>query len=365
MTDMKWSIEKAAQWYQAQPWLRGCNFIPSTAINQLEMWQAETFDLDTIDRELGWAEDLGMNAMRVYLHDLTWHQNPAGFKERIDQYLAVSDRRGIKTIIVLFDDCWHDDPKLGKQPDPQPGVHNSGWLKGPGTKVLKDRSQWGRLEHYVKDIVGSYGKDNRVVIWDIYNEPGNNFLIDLNLPKVMRNLKILGNLINHLATPGPTLQLLRKAFSWARETAPQQPLTAGLYYLRPFLGAKLNSECLALSDIVSFHSYFNLEETRKIVANLEKSGRPMICTEYMARTEGSTFKAIMPFFKGHKIGAINWGLVAGKTQTMYSWEDHYPNGEEPPLWFHDILRPDGSPYNHGERELIQDLCSDESPKHEH
>jgi hypothetical protein len=360
MTDRKWSVDKATEWYQAQPWLRGCNFIPSTAINQLEMWQAETFDLESIDRELGWAADLGFNAMRVYLHDLAWHQDPARFKERIDQYLAVSDQHGIKTIFVLFDDCWHDDPKLGPQPTPRPGVHNSGWLKGPGTKVLKDKSQWGRLEEYVKDIVSAYGNDDRVVLWDLYNEPRNNFLIDLSLPKVLRNLKIIGNLIMHFVTPGLTLQLLRKVFIWAREIAPQQPLTAGLYFLRPFLGAKLNAECLALSDIVSFHSYFNLDETMKVVANLGKSGRPLICTEYMARTEGSTFEAIMPFFKDHKIGAINWGLVAGKTQTIYSWEDHYPTGEEPPLWFHDILCPDGSPYAGKEKELIQKLCKEES-----
>ena len=118
MTDQKWSVEKAQDWYQTQPWLRGCNFIPSTAINQLEILQAESFDLDTIDRELGWAADLGLNVMRVYLHDLVWFQDPAGFKERIEQYLAVSDLYGIKTIFVLFDDCWHDKPELGAQPKP-------------------------------------------------------------------------------------------------------------------------------------------------------------------------------------------------------------------------------------------------------
>ncbi|MBN1316337.1 MAG: cellulase family glycosylhydrolase [Anaerolineales bacterium] len=356
MTEKRWSVEKATEWYQTQPWLRGCNFIPSTAINQLEMWQAESFDLDTIDRELNWAAELGFNAMRVYLHDLVWIQDRKSFKERIDQYLAVSDRHGIKTILVLFDDCWHDDPKLGAQPDPRPGVHNSGWVKGPGTSVLKDRSQWGRLKAYVTDIVGAYGQDDRVVVWDIYNEPGNNFLVSLNAPAWLRYPLIIGKLISHLLAPGPTLQLLRESFSWARDAGPNQPLTAGLYFLRPFLGAKLNPVCLELSDIVTFHSYFNLEETFKIVTSLEMNGRPMICTEYLARTEGSTFQTILPFFKSRKIGGINWGLVAGKTQTMYSWEDYYPDGQEPPLWFHDILRADGSPYSQEEKTLIQEIC---------
>ena len=355
MSRSKWTVERAVDWYQDQPWLRGCNFIPSTAINQLEMWQAETFDLETITRELEWAAGLGFNAMRVYLHDLVWHQDPQGFKDRIAQYLSVSDSLGIKTIFVLFDDCWHDNPKMGKQPDPEPGVHNSGWVKGPGTRVVKDTTQWGRLENYVKDIIGTFGNDERVVIWDIYNEPANNFLVSLKLPVFWRYIKIIGSLIKHLAGRSPTSRLLRQAFTWAREANPKQPLTAGLYYLRPFLQAKLNPVCLALSDIVSFHAYFNLAETEKIVAKLEKPGRPMICTEYLARSEGNTFQTIMPLFKAKKIGAINWGLVAGKTQTMYSWEDHYPNGEEPPLWFHDILRPDGSPYREVETTFIMAL----------
>ncbi len=355
MSDRKWSVEKAAEWYKSQPWLRGCNFIPSTSINQLEMWQSETFDLDTIDRELGWAADLGLNAMRVYLHDLVWYQNADGFKARIDQYLKVSDRHGIKTIFVLFDDCWHDNPTLGVQPDPEPGVHNSGWLKGPGTKVLKDQSQWRRLEGYVKDIISTFGNDERVIIWDIYNEPKNNFLVSLKLSLVLRYALLIRNLIKHLLVPSPTKKLLQKAFIWAREANPTQPLTAGAYFLLSFLGAKLNAVCLELSDIISFHSYFGLRDTEKIVTNLGKHERPMICTEYMARSAGSTFEDIMPFFRSKKIGAINWGLVAGKTQTMYSWEDYYPNGEEPSLWFHDILRSDGTPYSQKENVLIQEI----------
>ena len=355
----KWSVEKAATWYENQPWLRGCNFIPSTAINQLEMWQAETFDLETIDRELGWAQELGFNAMRVYLHDLVWFQDPAEFKERINQYLDAADQHGIKTIFVLFDDCWHDNPQLGQQPAPRPGVHNSGWVKGPGNAVLNDASQWGRLEDYVRDIVHTYANDERVVIWDIYNEPRNNFLVSLNRSTAGRALELLGNLIKHFFFPSPTQKLLHKAFSWAREAAPSQPLTAGAYYLTLFLGARHNQDCLDLSDIVSFHSYFNAEVTSKIIEKLEKAKRPMICTEYMARKDGSTFEAIMPLYKEHKIGAINWGLVAGKTQTIYSWQDYIPDGKEPDLWFHDILRPDGTPYDSQETAVIQELTSKE------
>ena len=78
------------------------NFQPSTAINQLEMFQAATFDPATIDKELGWAEGLGLNAMRVYLHHIAWTTDKAGFKKRLDQYLQIADKHGIKTIMVFF-----------------------------------------------------------------------------------------------------------------------------------------------------------------------------------------------------------------------------------------------------------------------
>ena len=355
MTGKKWTIDEAKKWFSGQPWLRGCNFYPSTAINQLEMWQEESFDPKTIDRELGWAADLGFNVMRVYLHDMVWYADPDGFKKRIDEYLRISAKHGIKTIFVLFDDCWHDEIKLGPQPKPKPGIHNPGWLQGPGRKVLQNKDEWGRLEEYVKDIIGTYAGDARVIMWDIYNEPGNNFLVSLNLPVVVRYVLLIGKLVKHLLVAGPSRDLLVQAFGWAREANPTQPLTAGLYFLKPSIGAKLNPLSLELSDVVSFHSYFNPEDTQALIDMLKPEGRPMICTEYLARGTGNTFQAIMPLFKQDKIGAINWGLVAGKTQTMYSWEDFYPNGEEPPLWYHDVLRPDGTSYKEEEKKFIQKI----------
>jgi len=68
----QWRASAARDWYSEQGWLVGSNYIPATAINQLEMWQADTFDPQRIDLELGWAEGLGMNTMRVFLHDLLW-----------------------------------------------------------------------------------------------------------------------------------------------------------------------------------------------------------------------------------------------------------------------------------------------------
>src|SRR6266850_4463742 len=128
----KWSRQKANAWYHSQPWLVGSNYIPATAINELEMWQADTFDPSRIDKELAWAESLGMNTMRVFLHDLMWKQDPTGFKRRLNTFLNLCARHGIKPMLVLFDSCWDPNPALGKQRAPRPGVHNSGWMQSPG-----------------------------------------------------------------------------------------------------------------------------------------------------------------------------------------------------------------------------------------
>lgn len=349
----RWSREKANAWYVKQPWLVGCNFIPSTAINQLEMWQAETFDPETIDRELGWAAGLGFNTVRVYLHDLLWHAGAAGCKDRIERYLEIAARHRIRTMFVLFDDCWHDDPALGPQPEPRPGVHNSGWVKSPGSRVVRDPAEWGRLEDYVSDIVTTFGSDERVVVWDVYNEPGNRFLLSLGLPTFPRYARLIYQLLSYLLLPSPTAPLLRAAFSWARSARPSQPLTTATWYLTTSLESKLNRQALALSDVVSFHSYFDLETTSRLVRQLQALGRPLLCTEYLARKEGCLFETHLPFFNREKIGCYNWGLVSGKTQTIYSWEDVIETGEEPPLWFHDILRADGTPYREDEVRLIR------------
>src|SRR6516165_5212093 len=111
-----WTTEKANAWYKQQPWLVGCNFIPSTAINELEMWQAETFDKETIDRELGWAQGIGMNSVRVFLHIVPWQTDAIGFKQRINEYLFIANKHKIRTMFVLFDDCWNDNPQAGAQP---------------------------------------------------------------------------------------------------------------------------------------------------------------------------------------------------------------------------------------------------------
>lgn len=323
-----WTTEQAREWEQENGWLRGANFIPSTAINQLEMWQAETFDPETIDRELGWAAGIGMNCMRVYLHHGAWEADKDGFKDRMEKYLDIAADHQIKTIFVFFDDCWNDSWQPGKQPDPKPGVHNSGWVQDPGIMIFEDSTLIEKLEIYVKDVMHHFQSHKGIVLWDLYNEPGNS------------------------AYEGKSMNLLRKVFDWAWEVRPDQPLTAGIW--NPGL-VNFNDFQLKVSDIISYHNYVDPDNHQNTIDTLKKYDRPLVCTEYMARTRNSTFQNTMPILKKENVGAINWGLVAGKTNTIYAWDDARPDGSEPELWFHDVFRKDGTPYRQEEVELIKSL----------
>jgi len=323
-----WSEAKAKTWYAQQQWLVGADFIPSTAINQLEMWQADTFDPKTIDRELGYAQGIGMNVMRVFLHHLAWEQDPEGFKKRMDEYLAISSKHGVKTMFVFFDDCWNKVPKAGKQPEPKPGIHNSGWMQDPGQPASDNAANSPVLEKYVKDVLKRFANDKRVLLWDLYNEPGNSDK---------------GN---------KTLPLLKSVFKWARQVNPSQPISAGVW--RWDL-EDLNKFQIANSDIITYHDYTPEAEHLKTVQFLKMNGRPLICTEYMARPRNSLFGTVLPMLKKENVGAINWGFVSGKTNTIYAWDTPMLDGKEPKLWFHDIFRKDGTAYIPEETNLIKKL----------
>ncbi len=320
-----WSTQQANEWYSTKPWLVGSNFLPSSAINQLEMWQAESFDAETISRELSWSAGIGMNVMRVYLHDLAWQQDPAGFKSRMDQFLAIAAKKKISILFTLFDDCWNPTAAPGKQPDPKPGIHNSGWVRSPVITVHDNPLRWQYLEAYVKDVLSTFKDDRRILMWDLYNEPGNS-----------------GYGLS-------SLELLSRTFEWAWFVRPSQPITSATW----FDDKTYNDFVIANSDVITFHNYNEPENLEKEILEKMKFGRPLICSEYMARTRNSTFQNCLPVFKKYNVGAINWGLVAGKSNTIYQWGKPIPDGSEPPIWFHDVFRKNGEAYKKDEVELIR------------
>lgn len=343
----RWTVEQANDWYAKQPWMVGANYLPRSAINQLEMFQADTFDPEEIDQEFGWAEELGFNVMRIFLHNLLWEQDAEGFCRRFDQVLAIAQKHNIRVIATLFDSCWNPLPKLGPQPAPKPDTHNSGWVQAPGREILADESKWDALKSHVAGFIGRYKDDPRIVMWDLYNE-----LDNMYGPRPYRTLELPDKKERSLA-------LARQVVTWARSANPSQPLTiciwenqtAPLEKMAPWQRFQIEE-----SDVISFHIYADLEATRRAVEALQKYGRPLICTEYMARQTGSTFLTILPYFKAQNVAAINWGFVDGKSQTKFpwdSWEKPYP--DDPVLWFHDVLRADGTPYRADEVQLIRDL----------
>lgn len=347
----RWSAEKAWDWYDKQPWYIGANFNPSSSINQLEFWQGATFDSVTIDKELQWSADLGMNLHRVYLHNLLWEQDSLGFLKRLNTYLNIADKFQLKTMFVLLDDVWHPIPKLGKQPEPTPHVHNSGWVQAPGAEILRDSSKYDELRGYIKGVMSEFAQDPRVAFWDIYNEPDN----VANQPG-RAELEVPNKHIYSLA-------LLKKVVRWAREINPSQPITTGVWRGEISHWGTLDSlpaidrYMLQNSDVISFHAYDgDVEKVQQKIDELKKYGRPLLCTEYLARGGGNTFQRILPIFKKEKIAAINWGFVAGKTNTIYpwaSWDSTYV--DEPAIWHHDILRPDGTPFDSAEITFIKEL----------
>jgi hypothetical protein len=341
----KWTAQQANAWYAKHPWLAGCNYTPRTAINQIEMWQADTWDAKTINEELAWAHDLGFTSVRVFLHDLVWKTDRNGFIHRMGQFLDIAEKHNIGVMFVLFDSVWDPFPKTGKQREPHPHRHNSGWVQSPGQEILKDPAKQDELKAYVQDVIGHFRNDKRIQVWDIFNEPDN---------RVPQYRDVL--------LPGKVefaLQLLKKTFVWAREVNPTQPITSGVWIGNWADEAKLSPTertQLEESDVISFHTYDPIEGAKKCVQNLKRYGRPILCTEFMARPRGSRFDPVLGYFKEQNVGAYCWGFVNGKSQTIYpwdSWEKKYT--AEPNPWFHDILRADGTPYDVQETDYIKSL----------
>jgi Endo-beta-mannanase len=347
----RWTEKQANDWYAKQPWLVGANFVPSDAINELEMFQAATFNPALNDKELGLGESIGMNTMRVFLQDQLWQQDPEGFKKRLDIFLSIAAKHHIRPLLVLFDSCWETNPHLGPQHPPIPGVHNSGWVQSPGKQELQDRSYEPKLKAYVQGVVGAFANDDRILGWDIWNEPDNQGGdVEADVPAKVRRVD----------------ELLPKAFAWARAENPSQPLTSGVWtgnWSDPAKESATTKIQLAESDVISFHNYGWPEEFEARIQELEPLHRPILCTEYMARGAGSTFDGSLPIAKKYNVAAINWGLVAGKTQTYLPWDSWKRPYVliQPTIWFHEVFRQDDTPYRQHEVDLIRQLTGRGTP----
>jgi len=347
----RWPVEKANAWYDALPWLVGCNYIPASAVNQLEMWQSDTFDLETMAGELDWAERLGFNTLRVFLHDLLWKQDAEGLWQRMDRFLDLCRKRSMRILFVFFDSCHRPDPRIGMQPPCVREYHNSGWVQSPSEDLLlryhngtAGDGEKKRLKGYVQETLRRFSTDERVLAWELFNEPGQDGKGDA------------------------AAALLLDAWKWAREANPSQPVCSTA---EGSVG-QLNIDIARVnSDMVSFHCYDDAK-LETIIRAYEETGRPVLCTEYMSRPS-STFAGALPVLLKHRAAAYNWGFVSGKTGTIWPWslregkdvyqlrkeESHVVQPHEPfpepDVWFHDIYRIDGTPFSESEIALVRKI----------
>jgi hypothetical protein len=322
-----WSTDKANEWHKGKKWILGFNYLPASAVNSTEMWQSESFDAGAMERELALASRYGYNSCRVFLQYLVWREEGELFLRNFERFLDIAGKNGITVLPIFFDDCAFSgkEPFMGKQDDPKPGIHNSGWTPSPGPAIADDPVCEESLKSYVQTLVNAHKDDERIIAWDLYNEPGNSGREDKTLP------------------------LLRKTFAWARECNPSQPLTSGIYLWKDF-----DLACVELSDIISFHDYGNVENTKKRIQSVKQYGRPLLCTEWLHRPNGNNIETHMPLYKAEGIGTYHWGLVNGKTQTHLNWDKSKNINERTAVWQHDIFTRDLKPYSEKEVAFIKE-----------
>jgi len=310
-----WDNKKAWQWFENQPVLKGANYIPRTAINSVEMWRSLTFDPVTIDEEFNWAAAYNYSSMRVFLNYIVWKHDPEGMLKRFEMFLKIAEKHSISIIPVFFDDCCFAmrlEPWFIEQDGIREGMYNSGWVPSPGYGISNDTAQFGELKEFVQDFVSRYRNDKRIILWDVYNEPGPFF------------------------DKTQSFALAKASMGWVRELKPIQPVTVGVF------NNPASKEFMELSDIITIHYYGQPAGFIKFLEDHENLNRPVICTEWMFRTTGSTADKLLPVFMKYKIGCYHWGLVAGKI--MY-----HPF---PEVWRHHVFFPDGSVYDKEEMNLI-------------
>jgi hypothetical protein len=333
-TGSRWSSEKANQWYARQPWLCGFNYIPAHAISYTEMWLPYNFDVVKIDKELSLAQDIGFNCLRVVLPFVVWEHDPEAFKQRLREFLDVCDKRGIKVMFCIFEDCGEiRNPTYGKQPDVLKGAYANAWSASPGDAMVLDPATWPRLEKYLKDIIGTFKDDPGVLAWDLYNEPTNGGMGNRSLP------------------------LLTRAFEWARAVNPIAPLTVGVWNENQ----QLNAIALNNSDILTFHNYHNAKNQTARIKELKSYGRPILNTEWLCRHQDSTPESCLPLFARENVCCMHWGLVNGRSQTHLHWGAQ-PGDAEPDVWQHDLYLGDHTPYQKNEIELFRRTIRSHSAK---
>lgn len=354
---MKWSRQKAWEWYNSQPWIRGCNYMSADCANRIDCWQEYEFEekFETTRGELALMAELGYNSIRIIPEFFVWDKEHDGFMERFERYIELAAQNGISCMVVLGNDCvppYEEAVKrmhLGEQ-HVDWGYHGGrkvsqhGHFGGSGYSILDEPENAERYYEFVKEIVEKYKADKRIIIWDVFNEPGNSKRDSMSLPHLKRFFEII------------------------RDIDPIQPLTVAIWSQTTNLDSLKDIEKFGLenSDIISYHNYGTYENNIRELKLLKGFDRPIINTEWLNRCGGNTVEELFPLFYLENVGCYNWGFVAGKYQTYEPWNGIWDGYKENPRaydnfdftkWLHDLYRPNHNPYNPKETELIKRFCT--------
>ena len=350
----KWSKEKAWEWYNSRPWMRGFNFVPSDCSGWVEMWQEYNHaeKVETIRRELALAKQIGFNVIRQFLAFDVWLYQRESFLKNVEEFLSIAAENDIGVLFVLISD--------GGRPKKKPdfGEINAGVFHGsfavnarmiPGIFPCTDAPAPApaapaappaplyspvdepelaeKFYQYVDDLASRYAKDERVIVWNIWNEPGNSNRGTLSVPH------------------------MKKAFEIFRSYDPIQPLCTDVWRM-PKSNILTEEETIAieLSDIISYHDYGSLDHSVRVIEFLRQYGRPMLNTEWLHRIQYNNVATHLPLYYNNNIGIFNWGFVNGKFRGNEPWEGcwrRYAKGEKLDIykWQHDLLRPNYRPYD--------------------
>ena len=346
----QWSKERAWEWYNSRPWIRGCNYLPANCVNRIEMWQEYNSDkvFETMEEEFKLIQSIGYNSIRVIIEFLVWDKEHDGYMERFERFLTLANKYGISVMLVLANDCMrpkgYEVDKLGEQPCDW-GYHGGrkmsqhGIFNAMGHHYLDEPETAPRFFAMIREFVEKYKNDERINIWNVYNEVGNSNRREVTLPN------------------------LKKIFEICREIDPIQPLTCetASYYGGDFFETcEVEKYGVLNSDIISFHNYGSYESNIRTIKNLKKFGRPLINSEWLARCLNNNVEELFPLYYLEKVGCYNWGLVGGKAQYYEPWNSTWENYEKNPdlkwdftKWFHDLFRLNHRPYNPKEIEIIK------------
>lgn len=346
----KWTCEQANAWYQKIGWLRGCNFIGSDCANRLDMWQKYDCEakLATAERELALCQKIGFNTVRLWANFDVYYAEPDSYMEIFERYIALCAKYGQKVMVVLTHD--EDLPRgeefVPKQMGEQKyalGVHQGRFPTPPEMKAKKTKHymEYPQLREkfleMVKRTVSKYARDERIICWNIYNEPG-------------------------IGIQDRCVEILKALFEAVRAEDPIQPLCADLWGsikdgVIPSKGEKL---ALELSDIISFHSYQSYEKLVAEIRFLQRFNRPLFLTEWLHRINHNNVQEIYPLLYLANVSNYCWGFVVGKTQTHEPWTSLWEQWDQGvgarydfTKWQHDLFRPNLRPYDPNEIVLIE------------